>query len=124
MKYSYLIHHDPRNDEPGICARCGAPIAWEHVVEQDDGEEVGYGSTCVKVILGQQFEEEEARRDYLRRERERERVRRAVAPTPAEQKQSEAGRLMTAYFDAFLAGDEEGKAEIAVGLKALGYWKE
>lgn len=121
MKYSHLIHHDPQIDGPGICARCGAPVAWEHVIEQDDGELVSYGSTCVKVILGQQLEEEEAQRSYQRRERERERVRRAVAPTPRERKRSEAGRLMAAYFDALLAGDEGAKAEIATALKALGY---
>lgn len=125
MRYSHLIHHNPEYDEPAICARCGAPVAWEHVIEQDDGELIGYGSTCVQIVLGKALDEEEARRQYLKRERERERreehIRRKVTPTAKEQRSARINKLLNAYMDALLIHNEEAKATIQAQLDELGF---
>lgn len=121
MEYSHLIHHDPRIDKAGICSRCGAPIQWEHVIEQDDGELVGYGSTCVKIVLGNAFDEDEARRQYQERKRWNEHVRRKVMPTDDERKSDEINNLANAYMDAVLADDEKAKQEAWSQLEQLGF---
>ena len=121
MKYSHLIHHDPRIDIAGICSRCGAPIQWEHVIEQDDGELVGYGSTCIKIVLGNAFDEDEARQQYRKREHRNERIRRKVAPTASERESDKLNELANAYMDAVLAGDEKAKQETWSQLERLGF---
>ena len=122
MKYSHLVHHGP-NDSPAICARCGAPIAWEHVLLDENGELIGYGSTCVKVVLGQNFDEEQAQREYQRSQQRRERIRCKLAPTAEEKRRDAIGNLMVAYFDAKLAGDEEQMQEIMTKLNKQGWSK-
>ena len=121
MEYSHLIHHDPKIDTPGICARCGAPIQWEHIIEQDNGELVGYGSTCVKIVLGNAFDEEEAQRQYRERRRRNEHIRHKVVPTDDERRGDMLNRAANAYMDAVLAGDTEAKQAAWMQLQELGF---
>ena len=62
--------HDPRNDSPAICERCGSPIANEVFIEQD-GEIHSYGTTCACRIVGNAIAERTAREAHEQKLAER-----------------------------------------------------
>lgn len=63
--------HDPKNDSPAICERCGAPIANEVFVQDDEGEIHSYGETCACRMVGNATAEKATREamEYKQAER-------------------------------------------------------
>lgn len=86
MKIIGGTRHDPKNDSPAICERCGVPIANEIFVQDDEGEIHSYGETCACRMVGNVTAEKATREamEYKRAERRerQEAIERHVALAP------------------------------------------